>query len=69
MTNMSVTETLGNPDARWLTIAEAARTIVLSELVVRRLVRTSGLTGVRVFGRVAVRARLHVRKALLAAPT
>jgi hypothetical protein len=45
---------LGNPDARWITVAEAARKLEMSEAKVRRQLEIGGLHGAKVFGRVAV---------------
>jgi hypothetical protein len=54
MTSLSVKDALNDPDARWLTVAEAARQIVRSEAQVRRMLEVGELTGARVLGRVAV---------------
>jgi hypothetical protein len=50
---------LNDPDARWISVAEAARQIsarqiIRSETQIRRMLGAGELVGARVFGRVAV---------------
>ena len=45
-----------NPDARWISVAQAARESGMSEAQIRRRLQLGELTGARVLGRIAVLA-------------